>query len=144
LLGSVEDTLRTSQAWGRNSQWNGQTEWLADRQQLQRFNEFFFPIIENHAEIASVNMAHESGREILLLHNADGGWVNRLSDPAHWGRTTYWFYWDRQRRLIRSETRQQDYDARQRPLVQGCHGPCQRQQPVWTAPIPSTPPARSA
>jgi hypothetical protein len=34
---------------------------------LQRI---LFPIIENHAEIASVNMAHESGREILLLHNA--------------------------------------------------------------------------
>ncbi|WP_287878351.1 response regulator [Aquitalea sp.] len=134
LLGSVEDTLRTSQAWGRSSQWNSNTEWLTDKQQLQRFNEFFFPIIENHGEIASVNMAHESGREILLLHNADGGWVNRLSDPAHWGHTTYWFYWDRQRRLIRHETRQQDYDARQRPWFRGAMALASDSSLYWTAP----------
>ncbi|BBF85452.1 sensory box histidine kinase/response regulator [Aquitalea magnusonii] len=134
LLGSVEDTLRASQAWGRNSHWTGHTEWLSERQQLQRFNEFFFPIIENHGEIASVNMAHESGREILLLHNADGGWVNRLSDPARLGRTTYWFYWDRQRRLIRSETRQQDYDARQRPWFKGAMALANDGKLFWTAP----------
>lgn len=134
LLGSVENTLRTSQAWGGSSQWNSSTDWLTDKQQLQRFNEFFFPIIENHGEIASVNMAHESGREILLLHSADGGWVNRLSDPARWGHTTYWFYWDRQRRLIRRETRQQDYDARQRPWFKGAMALAGDSSVFWTAP----------
>ena len=29
LLSSVQDTLRASQSWGRNSTWNSQTEWLA-------------------------------------------------------------------------------------------------------------------
>ena len=135
LLSSVQDTLRASQSWGRNSTWNSQTEWLAaNRHELQRFNDFFFPIIENHAEIASVNMAHQSGREILLLHDANGGWTNRISDPAHWGRTTYWFFWDRQRRLIRSETRQQDYDARQRPWFRNAMANNDDGAIVWTRP----------
>ncbi|RQO78327.1 hypothetical protein DBR44_00855 [Aquitalea sp. FJL05] len=44
LLDTVDANLRTSQAWGRNSQWDSHTQWLQDdRQQLQRFNEFFFP-----------------------------------------------------------------------------------------------------
>jgi two-component system, sensor histidine kinase and response regulator len=135
LLDTVDANLRTSQAWGRNSQWDSHTQWLQDdRQQLQRFNEFFFPIIENQREIASVNLAHQSGREILLLHTADGGWVNRLSDPAHWGRTTYWFYWDKKRRLLRSETRQQDYDARQRPWFKGAMALSSDHDIHWTQP----------
>ena len=135
LLSSVQDTLRASQSWGRSSTWTSQTDWLAaNRRELQRFNDFFFPIIENHAEIASVNMAHQSGREILLLHDANGGWTNRVSDPAHWGRTTYWFFWDRQRRLIRSETRQQDYDARQRPWFQNAMSAADDSAIVWTKP----------
>ncbi|MBA4710388.1 response regulator [Aquitalea aquatica] len=135
LLDTVDANLRTSQAWGRNSRWNSHTQWLQDdRQQLQRFNEFFFPIIENQREIASVNLAHESGREILLLHTADGGWVNRLSDPVRWGRTTYWFYWNQKRRLLHSETRQQDYDARQRPWFKGAMALSSDRDIHWTQP----------
>lgn len=111
LFESVEMTLRSSWGWGMNGD--------LDHRQLSRFNEFFFPIISSHVEISSVNFANESGREILLLRTPDGKWVNRLSNPAVWGRKTYWLTWGADRVLEKSEMRELDYDARTRPWFQG-------------------------
>ena len=105
LLKSVEVTLRSSQGWGLSGD--------LDHTELARFNEFFFPIIANHGEIASVIFAHESGREILLLLSQQGEWINRLSNPTEWGRQTYWVTWhrDARNRLARPPA----------AVVQGCH-----------------------
>ena len=81
LLKTVETTLNTSRQWGEQGS--------LDHDELLRFNEFFFPVISNHPEISSVIMAHESGREILLLHTNEGRWINRISDPDRWGKQTY-------------------------------------------------------
>ncbi len=110
LFESVEVTLRSSQGWGMNGD--------LDHNQLSRFNEFFFPIISSHAEISSVNFSHESGREILLLHTAEGKWINRLSNPVVWGNKTYWLTWSADRVLEKSEMRELDYDTRKRPWFQ--------------------------
>jgi signal transduction histidine kinase/HPt (histidine-containing phosphotransfer) domain-containing protein len=126
LLKTVETTLRSSRGWGENGD--------LDHNQLRRFNEFFFPIIANHPEISSVNFAHESGREILLLKNADGTWVNRLSDPDHWGQRTYWLHWSSTRQLESVEMRLLDYDTRKRPWHRGAMALADDSNIFWTEP----------
>ena len=126
LLRTVEVTLRSSRGWGEDGS--------LDLDQLPRFNEFFFPIIANHPEITSVNFAHESGREILLLHNADGTWVNRLSNPDQWGRRTYWLFWTATHQLDHVEERILDYDSRKRPWNKGAMALEDDHDIFWTQP----------
>ncbi len=126
LLATVEITLNTSRHWGMNGS--------LDLDQLQRFNEFFFPIIENHPEISSVILAHESGREILLLLTPDGKWINRLSDPARRGKATTWITWSAGRVMEKTEELERDYDARTRPWFKGAMAMERDDDIHWTAP----------
>ncbi|EME68850.1 hypothetical protein H261_16341 [Paramagnetospirillum caucaseum] len=126
LLATVEITLNTSRHWGLNGSLN--------LDQLERFNEFFFPIIENHPEISSVILAHESGREILLLLTPDGKWINRLSDPDNWGRKTTWITWSAERVVEKTEVLERDYDARKRPWFGGAMAMARDEDIHWTAP----------
>ncbi|KAF0221629.1 MAG: hypothetical protein FD176_3100 [Rhodospirillaceae bacterium] len=126
LLATVEITLNTSRRWGVNGS--------LQLDQVERFNEFFFPMIENHPEISSVIFAHESGREILLLHTADGKWINRLSDPDRWGNKTTWMTWSNTRVLEKTEILERDYDARKRPWFIGAMAMAEDLGVFWTAP----------
>jgi PAS domain S-box-containing protein len=126
LLQSVETTLRSSRGWGLDGS--------LDHSELLRFNEYFFPIIANHPEISSVNFAHESGREILLLKNEDGTWVNRLSNPDRWGQRTYWLHWSSTHRLERVEMRMLDYDTRKRLWHKGAMALPNDEAIYWTEP----------
>ena len=126
LLKTVETTLRTNRDWAATGG--------LDHAQLERFNEFFFPILANNDEIASVIFAHESGREILLLRDAQGRWVNRLSDPARWGRQTYWITWSSAHDIERVEMRELDYDARTRPWFKAAATLGDTRNIAWTAP----------
>lgn len=126
LLQTVEATLRSSRGWGANGDF--------DHGQLTRFNDFFFPIIANQGELSSVVFAHESGREILLLLNADGTWVNRISNPLEWSTQTYWLTWNKERQIERVEMLERDYDARQRPWFIGAMGLANDQEIFWTSP----------
>ncbi|MGE5516876.1 MAG: response regulator [Bacteroidota bacterium] len=125
LLATVEVTLNTSRHWGLNNSLN--------LDQVEKFNEFFFPVIENHPEVSSVLVAHESGREILLLY-ANGKWINRLSDPEHWGKKTTWLTWSGTRVLEKTETIERDYDARKRPWFGGAMALKRDEDVFWTAP----------
>ncbi|NFV79723.1 response regulator [Magnetospirillum aberrantis] len=125
LLATVEVTLNTSRHWGLNNS--------LTLDQVEKFNEFFFPVIENHPEISSVLVAHESGREILLLY-ADGKWINRLSDPQRWGKKTTWMTWSGNRVLEKTEILERDYDARRRPWFGGAMALDRDDDVFWTAP----------
>jgi two-component system, sensor histidine kinase and response regulator len=126
LFESVEMTLRSSRGWGQNGD--------LDLRQLLRFNEFFFPIISSHTEISSVNFSNDLGQEILLLHTADGKWINRLSNPDVWGSKTYWLTWSADRVLEKSEMRKLDYDTRKRPWFQGAMALAKDDVVYWTEP----------
>ncbi|MFZ6759487.1 response regulator [Undibacterium sp. Ji50W] len=126
LFGTVETTLRTSQDWGEQG--------LLNVDDLPTFNNYLFSVIANHAEISSALIATESGREILLLLNEDGTWVNRISDPGHFGKKTYWLSWDKQHHLTKIEMRERDYDARQRPWFKAAMALNSDDQIAWTAP----------
>ncbi len=126
LLKTVEVTLRSSQGWGKHGD--------IDHDELQRFNAFFFPIIANHGEITSVIFAHESGREILLLMDERGRWINRISNPTAWGRQTYWITWNADWQIASVEMRERDYDARERPWFKGAMALPDDQTVFWTEP----------
>ena len=76
LLSTVEGTLRSSRDWGMGSQ--------LDHDALAQFNKFFFPVLAHQPNIDSVIFAHASGREFFLRRGADGGWINRITNPADW------------------------------------------------------------
>jgi len=64
----------------------------------------------------------------------DGTWVNRLSDPDHWGKKTYWLTWNKQRELVNVDMRESDYDARTRPWFKAALALASDDQVAWTAP----------
>jgi len=126
LIKSVESTARTSASWGRYG--------LLKLDDLQRFNDFFFAVIASDPEISSVQLADETGHEIFLLRMEDGTWVNRISDPLRWGSRTRWLYWDKDRQLIKDETRELPYDARTRPWFKAAMAMQDDAQLAWTEP----------
>jgi hypothetical protein len=105
-LGTVETMLRTSLDWGRQGR--------VSQDDVQGFNEIFFSVMANRPAISSALLTDETGREILLLRNPDG-WVNRLTDPQHWGHQARWTYLDADRKVVRTEVGKTEYDARTRP-----------------------------
>jgi two-component system sensor histidine kinase/response regulator len=111
LLGAVEIALRSSRHWGLTG--------VISQDDAIGFKNLFISVIGNHPEISSVVFAHESGREIFLLHTDDGRWLNRLTNPAQWGRRAYWLTWGADGRLEKVEMKMTDYDARKRPWFQG-------------------------
>ena len=126
LLDMVESTLRSSHAWSAAAR--------LDHNQLLRFNEFFFPILANHGEINSIIFAHESGYEFFLLLDGKGGWINRISNPAEWGKQTYWITWNASREIESIEVRERDYDPRQRPWFRGAMAQTDARAVHWTEP----------
>ncbi len=126
LQESVESTLRASHSWAMNGD--------LDPSQLLRFNEFFFPILSNRPELLTIILTHESGRELSLRKGENGGWLNRISNPAEWGETTYWIVWNAHREIERVEVRTQGYDARQRPWFKGAMALSNPHALHWTQP----------
>ncbi|THF57195.1 response regulator [Pseudothauera rhizosphaerae] len=127
LLATVETTLNTSRQWGVDGN--------LDQDDILGFNRFFSPLIRHNADIASVIFAHESGREILLLPDGNGGWMNRISHPDLWGRQTFWMFWNADGELARVEMRELDYDARTRLWFNGAMALSDNDPlPYWTAP----------
>ncbi|MDR1995647.1 response regulator [Azonexus sp.] len=126
LLDNVERTLRSGQAWSAAGE--------IDHSQLLRFNEFFFPVLAHQSEINAVLFAHESGREFYLLLDGEGGWSNRISNPAAWGKQTYWIHWNAAREIVSVEVRERDYDPRQRPWFKGVMAHAEAPAVYWTEP----------
>ena len=126
LRNNVETTLHVSRGWLDSGHLN-----LDD---LPTFNALLAPVVHNHAQISSINLAHESGREILILRTPDGGWVNRLSNPDVWNQQAYWVHWAPDGSLIRVESRISDYDARQRLWFQGAMHLPPEKSVYWTEP----------
>ncbi len=111
LVNRVESIARLNRDWGRQG--------LPDLDHPARFNQLYRPLIERGPQLSSVVVAHESGRELLLLKEPDGRWTNRLTDPATQGRRARFLTWGSDGRLLGDETRELDYDARLRPWFQG-------------------------
>jgi two-component system sensor histidine kinase/response regulator len=126
LLQGVEARLRTGKDVARHA--------ALDADHLARFNGLFMAIMDNNPEISSVFLADENGREIILFHQPDGQWRNRISDPEQLGRATFWLTWNAQRELTGAELRELDYDARTRPWFKGALALKRDDDVFWTEP----------
>ncbi len=126
LFETVEVSLRISRDWAAAG---GNT--FVD---LRAFLDFFQPRIANHREISSVILAEEGGRELFHVKLPEGRWLTRLSDPAAWGRLSYWLSWAADGSLEKVEIRDTDYDARQRPWFRGALEAEKDGVLFWTAP----------
>jgi signal transduction histidine kinase/CheY-like chemotaxis protein len=127
LVKRVEAVARLNHDWGERG--------LFDTERVARFNALFKPVLERGPDLSSVVLAHESGRELLLLRRPDGRWVNRLTDPQAHGKTARLMTWDERGQLEREETIELDYDARQRPWFKGAMALPKDEDIHWTEPF---------
>ncbi|PLK48601.1 response regulator [Uliginosibacterium sp. TH139] len=140
LLRLVETTVRVSRTWIIESRFALDTQKPFDQglsidiEALRRLNQFFVPILDNNQEVSSVILADESGAEALTLRDRQGQLINRLSNPARWGRQVYWITWDQGLRYPRIERREMDYDARKRPWFAGGMALKSDGELFWTPP----------
>lgn len=126
LVERVEGVVRQNRDWGRRG--------LIDERSPERFNALLQPLLQHGPRLSSAVVAHESGRELLLLAGPDGGWTNRLTDPAAQGRRARFLNWDAEGRLLKDEWREFDYDARTRPWFQGGMGLASDEAVFWSEP----------
>jgi PAS domain S-box-containing protein len=126
LLGKVKTVLETGARYVEDD--------ALTHNDLVRLNQVFRPLLENTPEIGAILFVHESGREFLLGRDVNGGWVNRVSDPAAWGRMAYWLQWGKGNVPEKVEAREQDFDARTRPWFKGAIAQTQAMPTYWTDP----------
>jgi len=125
LVGRAEAVARINHDWGRSG--------LIDATHVERVNELLLPLLRRGPQLSSMVVAHESGRELLLVRLHDGRWMNRLTDPAA-GRRARYLSWSAAGKLEKDETREVDYDARVRPWFQGAMALSSEEDVHWTSP----------
>jgi signal transduction histidine kinase len=123
----VEAVARLNHDWGERG--------LIDVEHLARFNAMMRPMLERGPDLSSVVLAHESGREVLLLRAPGHRFVNRLTDPQAQGKTARLLTWDAQWQLEKEETIELDYDARKRPWFRGAMALPSEEGIHWTEPF---------
>ncbi len=111
LVDRVESVVRQNREWGQRG--------LIDLQDARSFNALMQPVLNHGPRLSSTVVAHESGRELLLLQGPDGQWTNRLTDPATSPRRAHFLNWGADGALLKDEWRDFDYDARTRPWFKG-------------------------
>ncbi|HJW11657.1 MAG TPA: response regulator, partial [Albitalea sp.] len=126
LVRRVEAIARLNHDWGQRG--------VIDIGDAQRFNRVMQPLIERGPQISSFVVANESGRELLLLHTEDHRWVNRFTDPAVQGSRARFLTWGPDGRLEKDETREVQYDARERPWFRGAMALASDEDIFWSAP----------
>ena len=125
LVSRAEAVARFNHDWGRKG--------LIDATHVERVNDLLLPLLRRGPQLSSMVVAHQSGRELLLLRLPDGRWMNRLTDPAAGQRARY-LSWSAAGKLEKEETRELDYDARERPWFQGAMALSSEEDVHWTAP----------
>lgn len=125
LFSPAEDLLRISRHW-----LDGEPPEL---ETPDAFNRVFRPLLETMANVTSVVAGTSSGQGWLLLELPDGGWKNRLTDVARWGRRQLMFDHDSDGRSF-SYWSERDYDPRQRPWYQGAIADDREGALHWTEP----------
>jgi signal transduction histidine kinase/DNA-binding response OmpR family regulator/HPt (histidine-containing phosphotransfer) domain-containing protein len=126
LVSRAEAVARIGHDWGARG--------LIDIEHAERFNDLMRPVLRHGPQLSSVVVARQSGREMLLVHAADGGWINRLTDPQAWGRRARFLHWSADWRLQKDEWRELDYDARERPWFGGAMALASDEDIYWTPP----------
>jgi signal transduction histidine kinase/DNA-binding response OmpR family regulator/HPt (histidine-containing phosphotransfer) domain-containing protein len=126
LIARAEAVAHINRGWGRRG--------LIDIEHAQRYNDLLRPLIEHGPQLSSMVVAHESGRELLLLRMPDGRWLNRFTNPADGSKRAHFLTWSADGALENDEWRELDYDARTRPWFKGGMALSDEDAIHWTAP----------
>jgi PAS domain S-box-containing protein len=112
--------------WGQHDQFN-----LYD---VQQFNHLFIPFLSRRPRVATLTVADDAGREIMLGKAANDHWQNRIIDPEPGDHQQQWLQWQDLNTLETEQWRSERYDPRVQPWYQlAVNAPLQ--QPVsWTDP----------
>ncbi|NRF68845.1 response regulator [Aquincola sp. S2] len=126
LVQRIEAVVRVNRDWGRRG--------LIDETDALRFDTLLVPALRHGPHLSSVVVANQSGRELLLLRQGDGTWLNRLTDSAaHAGRARL-LTWDDRGQLLKDEWQPSDYDARTRPWFKGGMALADDEAIFWSEP----------
>jgi signal transduction histidine kinase/ActR/RegA family two-component response regulator len=122
----VETIATRNREWGRNG--------LINLDDLDRFNRLLAPMFLGSVGISSMAVAYESGQEVLIVSQPDGGWFNRLTNPGSWGNRERVLNWEGRGTLTGSSEQQVDYDARKRPWFVAAMALANDADIYWTPP----------
>jgi len=121
FFGSIDGMLASSRAW-----WDAGLLDYSERDDLERLNAVFMPVLDQNRQITSMRVAHGGGFEYMLFRDLRGGdayeWYNRVVWADRGPDTGFEARFTRDRALhvegpLPAKTR--DYDPRKRPLYTG-------------------------
>ena len=99
---------------------------------VQGLNKVMIPALVQRSLVSSIHLAHESGREVLLLKSPEG-WRNRVTDVPTKGKQQRWLSWKDAQTSLADEWKEQNYDPRKRPWFTGVMG-APENVVFWTPP----------
>ena len=126
VFAQIDRVANDAREWGRNHNYNLDDVW--------QFNHLFIPFLSQRPRIASLMVAEDSGRELMLLKTPDGAWHNRITDPRQENRRQQWLQWRDLNTLRAEEWRNSDYDPRSRPWYRGAMALEREDGLHWTDP----------
>ena len=122
----IERLLATAAAWGRAG--------MLDVDTPEAFNTLLQPLLARDPRLSSALLAHEDGREVLLLQQADGQWRNRITGlPGTVGRHRV-VRWSDDGRIASDGVIDSDYEPRVRPWFVGALATADDGDLFWTPP----------
>ncbi len=132
FFGSIEEFLNVSRTWWESGllDYNG-------RDDLQRLNSLYMPLLDRHRQITSMMLVRDDGLEYLLFRDLRGGddyeWYNRLVWADKGPAAGYVVTWTGDLQLYSEEPLPDDaldYDPRRRPFYIGA----ELESTHWTSP----------
>lgn len=117
FFGSIENFLSFSASW-----WEAGLLDYNSRADLQRLNDLYMPLLDEHRQITSMMVVRDDGLEYLLFRDSRGGdeyeWYNRLVWADEGPDAGYVVRWTRELQQHSDEPLPEDardYDPRKRP-----------------------------
>jgi PAS domain S-box-containing protein len=126
LVLRVEAVAKLRRDYGRSG--------LIDLDHVDQLVKLFAPYLLRGPSVSSMAIAQETGHEVLLLAQADGQWVTRISRPDQRRGKALFQTWNSDYALVKEEMRDTDYDARQRPWFVDALARPGTDAVYWTAP----------
>ncbi len=127
----VESIAKISRTWGEL----GVFDMSRLDSHLVAFRDLFTPLLALGPDLSSIVLADHSGHEILLRKDEENTWIARITKPESWGKQARFYYWNATGRLLRTESKPYDYDARQRPWFKEASNVKPGDAVRWTTPF---------
>jgi signal transduction histidine kinase/DNA-binding response OmpR family regulator len=123
----VEAIARQRREWGRAG--------LIGIDDAPAFVKLLSSTLAHEPSVSSLAIASDDGPELLLYSTADGALTTRYTAPGRLNGKATFRTWGPAGVLLKTETRDSDYDARTRPWFKLAHTAAESDAVTWTAPF---------